>query len=163
MTEAEIIAEIRRIAEENGGKAPGRKRFEKLTGIKESEWWGKYWRSWGAALRDAGFSENSLAQAYPKDFLISSLAELTRRLGRFPAEIDLRIERRHNKAFPSQGAFQGIGSRNERILAVREYATHSDYSDILPLLPASVEEENPEEAMIPSSLGKVVSTWLSYG
>jgi len=61
-----IISEIRRAAAENGDVAPGTRRFEKATGIKEYAWKGKYWRTWGEALKEAGLSENKFGSDHDK-------------------------------------------------------------------------------------------------
>jgi hypothetical protein len=55
-----ILAEIRRTAEQNGGAPLGRAKFAKATGIKEADWYGKYWSRWGDALREAGYQPNEL-------------------------------------------------------------------------------------------------------
>jgi hypothetical protein len=43
MTKEDILAEIRRTAKANGGVALGRTRFERETGIRYGEWYGKIW------------------------------------------------------------------------------------------------------------------------
>jgi len=42
-----ILAEIGRTALVNGGIPLGKERFYAETGIKESDWHGKYWVRWG--------------------------------------------------------------------------------------------------------------------
>jgi hypothetical protein len=49
MTRDEILNEIRRTAQENGGSALGRARFERITGITEYEL-GEYWPRFSAAV-----------------------------------------------------------------------------------------------------------------
>ena len=46
MTRDFIISEIQRTAEANDGKALGKQRFYQETGLKESDWYGKYWTKW---------------------------------------------------------------------------------------------------------------------
>jgi hypothetical protein len=53
-----IIAEIRRTAEEKGGRPLGRVRFQAETGIKESDLLGKYWAKWSDAVAEAGYEPN---------------------------------------------------------------------------------------------------------
>ena len=54
VTKAHILDEIELTAEANGGQALGRLRFYAETGIKETDWSGKYWVRWSDALREAG-------------------------------------------------------------------------------------------------------------
>ena len=58
VTKAHMLDEIERTAEANGGRALGRQRFYAETGIKETDWSGKYWVRWSDALREAGFAPN---------------------------------------------------------------------------------------------------------
>lgn len=135
-----IIAEIKRTAKENDGVALGREKFFKVTGIKQSDWHGKYWRTWSDALQEAGFGANSLAAATDKNVLLLNLAKLTRKLKRFPANIDLRMERKVDSSIPSHNTFNNLGSIDERIELVRKYAAdNKEFNDILPLLPESEE------------------------
>src|SRR5258707_352259 len=45
MDKAHILREIKRTAQENGGIALGSDRFESETGIRNSDWLGKFWAS----------------------------------------------------------------------------------------------------------------------
>jgi hypothetical protein len=59
----EILDEIRRCAERNGGVPLGWERFRDATGIAQDDWLGRYWVRWGDAIREAGFEPNILTQA----------------------------------------------------------------------------------------------------
>ena len=60
MDKPHIIAEIKRIAIANDGKAPGREKFERESGIKVSDWYPHLWLRWGDALQESGFAPNKL-------------------------------------------------------------------------------------------------------
>jgi hypothetical protein len=136
----QILEEIRRTAKANGGDPLGRERFLTDTGIKQSDWYGKYWIRWGDAVREAGFTPNRLAEAYTVEFLIARLVSLARELGRFPVEGDLRMKGRNDPEFPSHGAFHRLGPKKQRVLKVAEYCrTHDDLQDVLELCPDVVD------------------------
>ncbi len=71
-----IISEIQRIAADSGGKAPGRRTFERETGI--TNWYGVYWARWGDALAEAGFAANEKQAKTDTHFLLGKLAEAVR-------------------------------------------------------------------------------------
>lgn len=115
MTREEILSEIRRTAEENGGKPLGRERFLRVTGISEYEF-GRHWARYGDAQREAGFEPNKLNAAYNESFLMEKYVGLTRRLGRVPTGREIRLERAaHDPSFPSHTVFQRLRSKNELI------------------------------------------------
>jgi hypothetical protein len=49
-----ILGEIKRTADLNGGIPLGRQRFYKEAGIRVADGEGKFWVSWGDAIREAG-------------------------------------------------------------------------------------------------------------
>lgn len=136
MDKAGILDQIRHLASQADGVPPGQVHFEKVTGVSRSVWRGKYWRSWSEALEEAGFTRNQASAAYTDEFLVQSLASLTRKLGRFPTEPDIRLEKRDNSSFPNRGAFSPLGPHTARIRLVRSFASqHADYADVLAKLP----------------------------
>lgn len=137
---------IQRTAAENGGVPSGQKRFERDTGISTSAWRGKFWRSWGEALQEAGFAANVLNEAHEPSFLILSLTRLTQKNRRFPTYANSRFEREADKSFPSHQSLARLGTLNERIQLVREYATtHAEFNDVLEILPKSADGYNDGE------------------
>lgn len=123
MNKQQILAEIRRTAQANGGRPLGRDRFERETGIRTSDWEGKYWARWNDAVRDAGLSPNQLVSAYDEGHLLAQLARLVRELGRFPTSRELRLKRQHDGQFPSQKVYERFGSKAEQAAKLVEYCS----------------------------------------
>ena len=63
MTKLQILQEIIRTTQANGGTPLGKKQFESETGIKRYDWFGMYWARWSDALREAGCKEHHLQAA----------------------------------------------------------------------------------------------------
>lgn len=148
-----IIAEIRRTAEENGGAPLGQDTFVEATGIGTSRWRGKYWRSWSDALREAGFAPNVSKERHDREALVLALTKLSAKLGRFPTQADVMLEKRSDPAFPSMSSFdKHLGKRGDMIEAVRSYATeHAEFRGVLSTLPepetdGTNGDEGPEAA-----------------
>ena len=142
MDKQHILEEIRRTAKTNGGNPLGTQKFLKETGIRKSDWHGKYWVRWGDALREAGLTPNRMAEAYDELVLTEKLISLTRKLGQFPVEGDLRMESRDDPEFPSHSTFNRLGSKEQRVLKVQEYCrTHEGFQDVLEFCPDVVDRK----------------------
>ena len=68
-----ILDEIRRTVEANGGVALGKQRFFSETGIRESDWSGKFWIRWGDEVREAGYEPNVRQTAFEDGWHLRSL------------------------------------------------------------------------------------------
>src|SRR5262249_27462042 len=90
---SQILAEIRRTAEANGGTALGRNRFAAETGIRESDWSGRYWTRWNDALVEAGYPPNRLQERHDDEKLLAALIDEIRRHGRTPTMAELKLRR----------------------------------------------------------------------
>ncbi len=133
-----LIAAIRKLAAESG-RAPGKMRFQTATGIPEARWLGVYWRSWSAALAEAGFSPNEMQRRLGDDLLLGHIAALCLKLGRWPAEADLRLERRADPTLPSHNTFARLGAKSERVERLREFvAARPELMAVVELLPAPI-------------------------
>jgi hypothetical protein len=113
VTKSEILAEIVRSAQQNGGTVLGVDRFLTETGIKESDWQGKYWARWSDAVKEAGLQRNAFQEAYDEEFLLAKLASLARELGRYPTRPEIRLKARNEKGFPNDKTFSRLGSKRE--------------------------------------------------
>jgi hypothetical protein len=122
MTKKFILGEIKRIAAENDGVAPGRDRFAALTGIRESDWSGRFWVRWGDAVSEAGFPPNQMQAAYAPTDLIKHLVGLIRKLQKFPTVAELKFEAHASPAFPNATTFiRCLGRQAEMAQMVIDY------------------------------------------
>ena len=71
------------------------------TGIKESDWYGKLWATWGAALQAAGLSPNQKQARLSDETLLEKFACLIHELGRFPVFAELRMKARSTSSLSS--------------------------------------------------------------
>lgn len=134
MNKQHILDEIQRTAAANGGRVLGRERFEKETGIKESDWRGKYWARWNDAVNEAGLSPNKLIAAYDDEHLLAKFAAFVRELGRFPTTSEMQLKRRRDADFPSQTVFERFGTKTQQARRVLEYCLdQGSYDDVAAL------------------------------
>src|SRR5438132_8701873 len=133
MNKAYILQEIKRTADANAGVPLGRQRFEAETGIKQSDWYGRFWARWSDAIRDAGFAPNQLQTAYAKAELLAKYAELAREAGRIPSEGQVRLKCRADPEFPAHSTFPNrFGPKSELVRQLAEYCRARDgYEDVL--------------------------------
>lgn len=140
MTKDHILAEISRTAAENGGAPLGMQRFARATGIRKADWLGKYWLRWGDALSEAGFEPNEFASAVPAGQLLSKLAALTRELGHFPIDAELKKHARSDPDFPSHSTFsRSLGRKKQQVEALRAYCVEHGLEDVAALCEPVVE------------------------
>lgn len=129
-TKQEILSEIRRAAQENGGKPLGIARFEAETGINPWDW-ERFWARFGDAVKEAGFVPNQLQGAHDEAFLFEKLVGLTRKLGRFPTSREVTGAKNDDADFPSKKVFQRIGSKAQLAAKLVEYCHGKNgYDDI---------------------------------
>lgn len=153
MDKRHILNEIARTAAENGGVALGRQKFFEATGIRESDWSGKYWARWGDAVKEAGLEPNQLQEAFPEAHLLEKFAELIRELGHIPTSPEIRMKARSSPTFPSHNTFTRLGSKSERIARTHAYCVErQELLDVAAICEpylvstGSEEEDSNEEA-----------------
>lgn len=131
-----ILSEIKRLAERNGGKTPGKELFERETGIKEADWYGKHWLRWNDAVIEAGLIPNKKQEKLPSDLVLDHYADVCRHYGRAPSSAELRYYARETSGFPSHNTFyKHFGSKDGMIAALRDRAVELGEDDLLALLP----------------------------
>ena len=137
MTRQRILDEIRRTAAANNGKPLGWRAFERQTGIRYADWFGKFWKAWGEALNEAGFERNTMQGRFADEDLLRRYAELVRELGRVPVKGDLLLKRCSDPSFPNEKVFQRLGSKKDLIRRVGGYCGRERaYADVVALLPS---------------------------
>lgn len=137
MNKEHILREIKRTAQENGGAPLGRLRFFRETGIKESDWKGKFWARWNDAVSEAGLVPNQKTTAYAESLLLEKYISLMRELGRFPVVAEIRMKVRADASFPNDRTFERFGSKSEFAAKILDYCqTRSGYEDVAALCAA---------------------------
>jgi hypothetical protein len=140
MNKQQIAAEIKRVALDNGGHAPGEQVFERTTGIKKSDWYPHIWLRWSDALVEAGYTPNIFQTKTSDEVLIEKYIGLARELGRLPVEGEIRRKARSDKSFPNHSAFYRFGGKQKLLAALAAYCRKtSGFEDVLALC---VEQEN---------------------
>lgn len=152
-----LINEIRRLANEDGGRPPGKEKFQRETGVPPAQWLGIYWAKWSDALAEAGFEPNLYKVAYNKDFLLEKFAMAVRDLQKFPSMAEWMLYARSRTGFPDPKAIERhFKSIHERIHALNDYCErHSGWSDVLDICrplaehePKKAEVEKPSKPVI---------------
>ncbi len=139
MNKSHILAEIRRLAIENGGKPPGSRQFYSSTNTRDSVWKNKAWNdwnNWGDVLEEAGFPRRAQTTKFDPSQVLRQIALLTRKLGRFPITLDMRREKRINADFPNDKTISdAFGGREKVLQALIDFcAVEQHFADILPML-----------------------------
>jgi hypothetical protein len=145
VTKQHIIDEIRRTAKENGGVPLGVGRFLKATGIRESDWRGRFWVRWNDAVREAGFQPNQKQGAFDDSVLLEKLISLIRELGHFPVAAEIRFKDANDPDFPNLKTYGRFGVKRDLVARVRSYCeSKADYEDVVTICDATTPHEKTE-------------------
>lgn len=140
-TKQHVLAEIRRTARANGGRALGRLRFEQETGIRYTEWYGRYWKRWSDAVVEAGLAPNQMQGRLDDDHLLSRYAGLVRACAAVPTSGDLLLKRRDDPTFPSRKVFDRFGSKSRLVARARDFCRdRAEWRDVFQVLSTVVPE-----------------------
>ena len=124
-TKRNVLAEIKRLTEANG-IPPGKRLFERETGIREADWYPDLWLRWGDALQEAGYTRNAMVAVVGDDILLQQYALLALRLGRLPIQGELIREAKANPSFPGEKSFRRFGGKLALVRAVGDFAASRD-------------------------------------
>ncbi len=144
----QILNEIRRLAEANGGQAPGVRAFETATGITEGSWRGLYWARWSDALSEAGYAANKFQGRSEADHIIGSFIEAARHYKRLPAIMELRMFKRLREDFPNEKTIHTyFGSKTGLLSNLRTWLEgKTGYEDIVEMLGPEIETDTAPNA-----------------
>ena len=132
MNKQHILEEIIRTAAKNSNVALGKERFLQETGIKESDWCGKFWARWSDAVQEAGFIPNKFNGPMEVITVLEKYAALIRELGQIPVVAELKLKARQTPGFPSHNTFLKLGNNLQKIQKLIEYCNDKpQYSDVL--------------------------------
>jgi hypothetical protein len=135
-----ILREIRRIAAENGGQAPGQKLFVSETGIGTHQWRGKFWARWGDEIDVSGFSPNQWTGRLDSEVVLTGVIGEVRQYGRMPTRAELSLYRSTEPNVPSDQAIRRhFGGYGDLVAALAKRAREdSSCTDIAAILPAEL-------------------------
>ena len=138
MNKQHILDEIARTAALNDGI----ERFFQETGIKETDWSGKFWARWGDAVKEAGCVPNKLNAPMEEAALLDSYVAIIRELGHLPVVAELKLKAKLSPGFPSHNTFRKFGNKAQQIQKLIEYCKDKPgYSDVLAIARASEPED----------------------
>lgn len=80
---------------------------------------------------EAGFQPNALQGPLDESNLLESLALLTRVLGHFPVDNEIKLWGKENPGFPCHSTFRRLGKKKDRLKRLISYGKHRGYSDVL--------------------------------
>jgi Meiotically up-regulated gene 113 len=142
MTKDEILSEIRRLGKQRGGRLSFRS-FCSATGIPEKQILGTHWPTWNDAIVDAGLSPQSFLRPRADErAVLEALAQLIQRLGHWPTENELSIERHSSASFPSLHVIRRLNraeTLSRRLL--RHCAERSDLEEAAKIVLHRLESE----------------------
>lgn len=139
-TKTHILAEIKRTAQKNGGTPLGMARFRAETGIKSSDWMGKFWARWGDALVEAGFEPNALQGPRDDEELLENLASFTREIGHFPVANEIKLKARTEPGFPWPNTFARFGGKQALVTRLRKFCIARGDEDVAALCTAALSQ-----------------------
>jgi hypothetical protein len=150
-----ILNEIRRLAMTKGGESLGMRTFQRETGIAEHEWRGVHWPRWTDAVVEAGLKPLERTAAFSAEEILFQLANLTRKIGRYPTTAEMLIAGRGNKEFPGQRPIvKRLGDKVEVFQMVRDYcASREDFEDVSAILNQESGNKNIENGLNKTRIG----------
>lgn len=162
MDKERILADMKRLASEGGGQAPGQQAFTRITGLRMTEWYPHIWLRWGDALAEAGYGPNKFKTRLGDETLFEKYIGLVRGLGRVPIAGEIRRKAKDDQSFPAHTVFGRFGGKDKLLEAVIAYCSKTPgFEDVLPLCVESLKK-SPSSLAVTSGREPKVATGFVY-
>jgi hypothetical protein len=145
ITRDEVLKEIRRTAVENGGKALGRRSFFAATGIRESDWMGHWWTTWGEAVREAGFEPRRMNPRLDDEIVLLGAARIVQQYGHFPTAAEIRLACSSDSTLPSHNTFSRFGGLDGLRARLATFSAERGLPDVVALLQDEIGPTTPHD------------------
>jgi hypothetical protein len=142
----QILKDIRRLAEANGGQPPGFRLFEQETGVRPGAWRGVFWARWSDAIAEAGLKPNVAIAKHEEEFVLENVAKVCRHFGRIPTAMEFRIHGRSHPDIPNHKAiYRRFHSTANMLRRLAEWASADESrADVAAMLADRVSPSEPE-------------------
>jgi hypothetical protein len=135
MDRESVKTQIERTVAANDGKPLSTKAFFERTNLTESALQRAGLPDYPTALEAFGYQRNERSQLLSDDQLFEPLAQLVRRLGRFPKRREFRVERYQNDSFPGGRNYSRRGKQEPLDIALVNWArTKESFQDVVRIL-----------------------------
>ena len=135
MSREQILAQVKRTADANGGTPLGERAFFAETRTTRRTLWRAGFPNYGTAVEAAGYQPNRMKEALNDDTLFAPLARLVRRLGRFPTQGERFAARQADPSMPGIAAYTRRGRCEPLNEALLNWCrNHKEFADVVSLL-----------------------------
>ncbi len=155
-----ILKTIQETAQANQGIPLGQRAFQRQTGIKESEWYGRYWARWSDAIKEAGFTPNIYNQRIDTPIMLEKLIPAIRHFGKFPTFAEFKIYSKAHPGFPAVNTISNhFKVRSDLVEALTAYVSGKpELEDIATLCKCfKIPQKNNFKAIPPKLLSNLVA------
>ncbi len=132
--------------------------FSKVTGLRDSDWLGKYWARWGDAVTEAGLVRNSRNLRLDDSYLLENYAKLVRAMGRLPVKAEVELANTRDPLFPTYQTLLRFGHKPALVSKVADWCGANGYDDVVAICTAAIPPKpaaKPSEVAPPADVGGV--------
>ncbi|VVA43836.1 conserved hypothetical protein [Candidatus Roizmanbacteria bacterium] len=163
LTKKDILSEIQKLTKENGGKTPGAKKFEEITGIGPYDLRKHSWSNYGELVHEAGLTPNKFDNTkYGHEQLCKIFIEVIREKGKWPTRAVLDVKRYNNSKFPASRTFyKKLGLTGNLAQSILEYIKDQQgFEDIVDICNTVLEKYKNENKTEEENTEKKTHGWV---